>query len=135
MEITLNEVDPSKEIQGAQGSNVETFEGANRKIVKNAVYEAIDKDPRVPMKHKQALGLRKNQIEVGDKVITYIVTPTKFYLDMQTKVQGPGGKIMLTRYAQEVLKRVEESYDVDDFTPAEINEVIEGFDAFCNGSN
>jgi hypothetical protein len=76
--------------------------------------------------------LRPNQIEVGDKVISYIVTPTKYYLDMQTKVQGPGGKIMLTRYAEEVLKRVEEKYTVNDFTPNEINEVIEGFDTFCN---
>lgn len=103
---------------GEKGTKIEILEtGTSKEITKTEV-----------LKRK----LRPNQIEIGDKIISYIPTPTKFYLDMQTKVQGPGGKIMLTRYAQEVLKRVEEDYDVNDFTPAEINEVIEGFDTFCN---
>lgn len=77
-------------------------------------------------------GLQKNQILVGDKVLSFIVTPTSYYLDMQTKAQGAGGKVMIRRYVEEILKRVSEKYKVDDFTPREIDQIIEGFDNFCN---
>lgn len=76
--------------------------------------------------------LKSNQIQVGNKIISFIFTPTSYYLDMQTKAQGAGGKVMLKRYVEEILKRTEEQYKVDDFTPNEIDQVIEGFDNFCN---
>lgn len=76
--------------------------------------------------------LKSNQIMINDKIVSYIPTPTGYYLDMQTKAQGTGGKIMIRRYVEEILKRVEENYKVDDFTPNEIDQLIEGFDNFCN---
>lgn len=76
--------------------------------------------------------LKPNQVKIGNKVLSYIPTPTSYYLDMQTKAQGAGGKIMLRRYVEEILKRVEEQYKIDDFTPSEIDQIIEGFDNFCN---
>lgn len=71
-------------------------------------------------------------ILLGDRRVTFIPTPTSYYLDMQTKAQGAGGKIMIRRYAEEVLKRVEEDYKIDDFTPNDINYIVESFDTFCN---
>lgn len=71
-------------------------------------------------------------VKIGDKDLTFIVTPTGYYLDMQSKAMGQGGKILMRRYAEEVLKRVEQDYKVDDFTPNEIGEIIEAFDTFCN---
>lgn len=76
--------------------------------------------------------LRPNQIMVGDKVVSFLKTPTSYYLDMQTKAQGGNGRILLKKYAEEVLKRTEEGYKVDDFTPDEINMIIDSFDTFCN---
>lgn len=73
-----------------------------------------------------------NPVTVGDKTVTFIFTPTGYYLDMQTKCQGQGGKMLIRKYAEEVLKRTEENYKVNDFTPNEITEVIEAFDTFCN---
>lgn len=76
--------------------------------------------------------LKPNQIKVGEKIVSFIFTPTSYYLDIQTKAQGAGGKVMLRRYVEEILKRVEEQYKIDDFTPSEIDQIIEGFDNFCN---
>lgn len=76
--------------------------------------------------------LASNQIQVGKKIVSFLKTPTSYYLDMQTKAQGGNGKILLKKYAEEVLKRTVEGYRVDDFTPDEINLIMEGFDTFCN---
>lgn len=73
-----------------------------------------------------------NVVEIGGKTITFIFTPTSYYLDIQTKAQGPGGKVLIKKYAEEVLKRTEEQYKINDFTPNEINDIIDAFDSFCN---
>lgn len=74
---------------------------------------------------------KNKMVVIGDKPCTFMPTPTKLYLQIQTRVQNKGA-IDLLKYAEQVLLRVSESYDIDEFTPNEIQDLIEAFDNFCN---
>lgn len=91
-----------------------------------------DEDRYLESMRKMNEAQEKNKmVVIGDKTCTFMPTPTKLYLQIQTRVQEKGA-INLLKYAEQILLRVNESYDVDEFTPNEIQDLLEAFDNFCN---